>query len=377
MRIAMLMDGWWPMTGGGPVHVRELSLSLARNFDHTIDIYTRSLVDDDGTAYTETETLSDGQVTIHRCGRATTFHNPLGRLSSVVSPLAHLRRTDYDIVHGHTFLPAIPTRLSKFVGSAPTVFTVHGTAIPSGVGIKTSSRFQPRRLIERLLLLWFDYDHVVSVNQKHLGLLERHHDSVSCIPNGVDIDRFETDERPEPGRILFLGRLAPKKRVSDLIDAYERIHDEYPDSELVIVGTGPLEGDLKAQASASDAADSIQFEGRVSDESIPTHYANASVFVLPSVWEGHPLTLLEAWASSVPVIASDVEGIAEFVDHDENGYLVESESPPELADALRVALSDPERVRSWGERGRALVEERYTWEGVARRTDELYRQLRS
>nr|WP_276278591.1 glycosyltransferase family 4 protein [Halomicroarcula sp. SYNS111] len=130
--------------------------------------------------------------------------------------------------------------------------------------------------------------------------------------------------------------------------------------------------ELAADLSVSER---VSFEGRVPDEIVTRHYATAGVFVLPSVWEGHPLTLLEAWASGAPVIATSVEGIKEFVDHRETGYLVPPESPDELVEGLRHALNSPKEAREWGRNARRLVEEEYSWEGVAERTNDLYTNL--
>jgi glycosyltransferase involved in cell wall biosynthesis len=373
MRIAMIQDDWWPRTGGGPVHVKEVSVALAENFDHQIDIYTRAL-EKDGERYDSSEQFADGNVTLHRLGPCTEYWNPLGRGVSMFAPLSRLFSNDYDVIHGHTFLPAMPTRLGKAVTDAATVFTVHGTAITSGVGRDTSKLAGLKRQIECQFVLGFDYDHVISVNNEHVGLLSEHHDDVSCIPNGVDLDRFSNDvERGSD--ILFLGRLAPKKRVSDLIRAFARVESEFPETDLVVVGTGPREEELRELATDLNVSDCVSFKGRIPDEAVTRQYATAGVFVLPSVWEGHPLTLLEAWASGAPVLATSVEGIEEFVDHQDTGYLVPPESPEELAEGLRYALSNPEAAREWGENARELVEAEYSWDGVAERTHELYSNI--
>lgn len=373
MRIAMLQDDWWPRTGGGPVHVKELSIALAEEFGHEVDIYTRALRKD-GVRHTDAETYVDGAVRLHRLKPATEYWNPMGRVTSLGTPIPHLLTEEFDIVHGHTFLPAVPTRAAGLLTDAATVFTVHGTALTSGVGRDESALAGLKRRIEKQFVLGFDYDHVISVNNEHIELLAENHSSVSCVPNGVDVDRFdvEVDERDE---ILFLGRLAPKKRVSDLIDAFERLADEYPNTDLVVVGTGPKEDELHQQAEQLGMSDRIHFEGRVSDEAIPRYYRRARLFVLPSVWEGHPLTLSEAWAAETPVIASDVEGIAEFVDHEDTGYLVEPESPSKLADAMRLALSNPEQAEDWAENAYELVTTEYAWRGVAEQTNDIYTRL--
>jgi glycosyltransferase involved in cell wall biosynthesis len=372
LRVAMIQDDWWPRTGGGPVHVRELSEELATEYGCEIDVYTRSLTSSDGEPFTETERLVDGAVTVHRQPPCTDYWHPAGRASSLVMPILPILRGDYDIVHGHTFLPAVPTKVSSMAGRIPSVFTVHGTALTSGVGHDTTGLAKLKRAVERQFLLGFDYDHVISVNEEHVPLLEQSQSDVTCIPNGVDLDRFDVDEPTVDGRIVFLGRLAPKKRVSDLIRAVDRLADDYPDAELVVVGEGPLEEELRDLATDLGVTDRVTFTGRVEEEAIPRYYASAELFVLPSVWEGHPLTLLEAWAASRPVIASDVEGIAEFVDHGETGYLVPAKDPEALADAIRYAFDHPEEARGWGEAARARAEAEFSWGTAARRTRRIY-----
>ncbi len=369
----MIQDDWWPRTGGGPVHVKELAIALAKHHGCTVDIYTRAL-EQDGDQYTDTEQYQSGQVTVHRVGPCTEYWNPIGRVSSMITPIPQLLRGEYDVIHGHTFLPAVPTRLSGFLSRTPTVFTVHGTALTSGVGRDESALASVKRRIEKQFVLGFDYDSVISVNHEHVDLLETGHDDVWPIPNGVDLDRFNVDAE-RGSDILFLGRLAPKKRVTDLIEAFASVESEFPESTLQIVGTGPKREELEAQVASLGIQERVSFEGRVSDEAIPGYYASAGVFVLPSVWEGHPLTLLEAWAASAPVVASAVEGIEEFVDHRETGYLVPSESPSELAEAIRFALTNRGEAQDWGKNARSLVEEEYSWKGVADRTYELYRKI--
>lgn len=369
--IAMIQDDWWPRTGGGPVHVKELASSLATSFNCNIDIHTRSLAKD-GTNYTSAEQLADGAVKVHRTGPCTEYWNPVGRAASLVTPLPSLVGEEYDIVHGHTFLPALPTKIGSTVSGTASVFTVHGTALSTGVGRDTSRLAKLKRRVERAFVLDFDYDHVISVNEEHVPMLEECHDAVSCIPNGVDLERFDVEEQTVDGRIVFLGRLAPKKRVSDLIRAFALIEGEYPDAELLVVGEGPRRDELEALTHDLGVTDGVEFTGRVADEEIPRYYASAELFVLPSVWEGHPLTLLEAWAAGSPVIATDVEGIAEFVDHGENGYLVEARNPEAIADAVRYAFDNPEVVSSWGTAARETARTEFSWETAAERTRKIY-----
>lgn len=373
MKIAMIIDDWWPETGGGPVHVRELSQALAKHHDCTIDIYTRALKKD-GKRYDATEVSQSGKVQVRRLKPCTEYWNAFGRIASMATPLPSLLSNDYNIIHGHTFLPAVPTRLTGILARTPTVFTIHGTALTTGIGRDESVLAGVKRLIEKQFVLGFDYDSVISVNKEHVDLLDEHHSSVHTIPNGVNYERFSVDtDRTDD--ILYLGRLTARKQVSELIQAFAKVHEERPSANLRIVGEGPKRDELEEQARSLGLEKPISFEGRVPDEEVPRYYASAKMFVLPSAWEGHPLTLLEAWAASTPVIAYAVEGVEEFIDHDETGYLVPPNSTNELADTLRVAIENPDRAEAWGENARRLVEEEYSWEGVADRTYTMYQDI--
>lgn len=381
MRIAMLSDDWWPVTGGGPAHVKSLSIALAERFGDEVDVYTRQLRDGDD-AYRATEYYADGRVRVVRLGPCTEFWNPVGRVASTLTPVPKLLANDYDVIHGHTYLPAVPLRLGGALTGTPTVFTVHGMPLTSegesggaGDGLADRVADRVREWAISRLVLGFEYDSVVSVNRTNVARLEANHDDVTYVPNGVDVDRFRPDAAPDEKKVLYLGRLDPQKRVGDLIDAFAAVADEFPDRELVIVGSGRSEAELRRRAAQSRAADRIRFTGKVPDEEVPRQYASAELFVLPSRWEGHPLSLLEAWASGLPVVASDVKGVREFVEHGENGYLVDPKTPGALADGLRYALRRSDEARRWGREGRKRVDEEFAWRRCAERTRRAYRSV--
>lgn len=375
MRIAMLQDDWWPQVGGGPIAVRELSKALATECGHTVDIYTRALKEGELT-YKEQETYANDKVTVYRRPPATEYHNLVGRAASLFTLIPWEQLGQYDIIHGHAYLPGIPTWLSGHLGRVPTVFTVHGTALPSNARPTTSPiRNWVERHLERALLLTLNYGHVISVNKEHLKLLMGHHNQVSHVPNGVDVDRFDIDRNPQSGRILYLGRLSGEKRIDTLIRALPSIQDEFPNAELVLVGTGPEREHLERLVRELNITPSVNFVGRVPEEETPKYYASAELYVLPSIWEGHPLTLLEAWATGTPVIASDTEGISEFVDDGETGFLVEPKSPRLLAEAITYALTHSDETAQWAKNAKQLVESEYTWSATAQRTEHIYQDV--
>jgi glycosyltransferase involved in cell wall biosynthesis len=375
LKIAMVNDGWYPTIGGVVNHVKNLSNAMAANHDVTVDIHTRALVSEHIDRSGDEGLHKD--VSVIRHPPATEFGNPIGRVATALTPIPSLLRTDYDIVHGHTYYPSVATMLSGKLSGSKSVLTVHGTALNSGTGVVNSPyKNKINRFFEKLFVLRFKYNGVISVNRNNVDLLQENHTSVKHIANGINTSQFLPKNTSEDTKhILFIGRLAQKKRVQDLLKAFDTVHQSTQDVKLIIAGSGPEEAKLKQLKIALDLGSKVEFTGRIPDEEVIQLYAKADVFVLPSVWEGHPITLLEAWGSGTPVVTTEVEGIQEYVTHRTNGYLVPSKSPEELADGILYALDHPDEAEEWVSAAKELVEGKYTWERIADETLEYYRSL--
>jgi glycosyltransferase involved in cell wall biosynthesis len=175
------------------------------------------------------------------------------------------------------------------------------------------------------------------------------------IPMGVDTRYFATAAAEAslpadlPGAekiILFVGRLAEKKGLDVLIDALVCPGQALSSAHLLVIGDGPLRAAWSERAASSQAGDRIHFLGSRDHRSLPAYMAAAQVLALPSVSaadgdrDGLPVTLLEAAACSLPAVASDIGGIAEFVEDGVNGLLVAPGNSEELAGALERLLTD-------------------------------------
>lgn len=185
---------------------------------------------------------------------------------------------------------------------------------------------------------------------------------VLLIPNGIDTRRFGAPapiaaSRSRPAgrgfRIGTIGRLEEQKGIDVLLDAFADIAREEPGAELVVAGDGSLRTDLERRASGLGLAGSVRFAGTIDD--VAPLLASLDLFVLASRWEGLPLTLLEAMAAGVPIVATSVDGSAEAVRSGVDGLLVPPDDPGALARAILASLHDRaaaiERARA--ARGRA------------------------
>jgi glycosyltransferase involved in cell wall biosynthesis len=205
----------------------------------------------------------------------------------------------------------------------------------------------------------------------------------SVIPNGVDLSRFAVPaprcalrrETGVPGSAVLVGvvaRLEPEKGHSHLIAAWPDVVAAAPDAWLAIVGEGSSCASLRAQAAAlpAPARDRIIFTGRREDVSALT--ADLDIAVLPSLREAQGISILEAMARRVPVVASAVGGIPEVVADGVSGLLIPPADPAALAAALsRLAASPALRARM-GEAGYRIVAERFSMEAHVRQVEALY-----
>jgi glycosyltransferase involved in cell wall biosynthesis len=182
--------------------------------------------------------------------------------------------------------------------------------------------------------------------------------------------------------ILFVGRLIERKGVQHLIRALGAVRERTP-ARLVIIGDGPERAHLEELARGAGVAEHVDFRGRVSDEQLRRAYATAKVFVLPSVLdarqdtEGLGVVLLEAMNYSVPVVASDIGGITDIVQHERTGLLVPPGDETALAAALTRLLTDRVLSNTLGTAGLRALRESFSWERIVDRWEAVYRRVAS
>jgi glycogen(starch) synthase len=172
---------------------------------------------------------------------------------------------------------------------------------------------------------------------------------VTAIPASIDEGRFRPRPRPADARwdVVAVAELIPTKRLTDLLDAVALLVSEHPRLRAAIAGAGPLRDDLESRARELGIHDHVELLGFRGD--IADVYAQARVFVLPSAYEGLSISLLEAMASGLAVVVSDVGEARDVVDHGANGLLYEPGDVNALARLVAELLEDPVRCGQLGE----------------------------
>ncbi|WP_026369635.1 glycosyltransferase family 4 protein [Kallotenue papyrolyticum] len=372
LRIAMLIQRYYPLVGGAERQVGALA-PLLRSSGLDVQIVTRRYA---GLADFE---LIDG-VPVHRL--PIPGPKACASLSYTLCALPLLRRLRPDLVHAHElFSPATTALLAKHLLHVPVIATLHRSGAPGDV-----QRLRQKLLGTQRLALFKRYiDLFVCISQEIRGELMAvgvAESQMVCIPNGVDPIRFapvsEANKRelrrrlglPEGPLVIFSGRLVPEKRVQHLLAIWPALRQICPQAVLVILGTGPLETELRAMAGAG-----VVFAGLVDD--VHLYYQAADIFVLPSVAEGLSVAMLEAMATGLAVVVTDVGGAAEVINAGQHGLLVPPDDPMALQTALLTLLLDAEQRRSFGLQARQRVLERYALPAVAQQLISVYQRLRT
>lgn len=181
---------------------------------------------------------------------------------------------------------------------------------------------------------------------------------VRVVPNYVDTDLFrDYGVDRDPDLVVYVGRIAPEKNLRALLRAIER-----SSLRLVIIGNGPLRDELEREFRG--LADRVAWVGNARNSELPTILNRSGMFVLPSLYEGHPKSLIEAMACGAPVIGCDSPGIREVVEHCVNGLLCDR-SAEGIRGAIEELRSNAELRRNLGRAGAAFVRERFSLERIA------------
>jgi glycosyltransferase involved in cell wall biosynthesis len=202
---------------------------------------------------------------------------------------------------------------------------------------------------------------------------------VEHVNKGVDSSLFRpegADRRAALGLgtkrvVLAVARLVPVKNVRLLVDAFRIVRAGDPDTHLIIAGDGPDARAIERQAMDAGLAASVTLAGRVAHQQTPDFYRSANVFALSSDFDNSPNAVLEAMASGLPVVATDVGGVREFVDR-RGGTLVPARQPEALARAISGYLSNPAQARAAGSWNRDRAVSSFSWRASACQLLDVY-----
>lgn len=173
--------------------------------------------------------------------------------------------------------------------------------------------------------------------------------------------------------VIFSGRFVRRKGIPFLLEAWKTVAGAVSGARLVLLGDGPLLGEMKRAVEELNISDTVYFAGHVSD--VADHLRAADIFVLPSLQEGMPNALLEAMACGLPAVATKIGGVVDIVRDGENGILVEPGNPEALAEGVSRLLADSSCAERIGRAAAATISQHFSLETVAGKYLSLYRRL--
>lgn len=332
-------------------------------------------------------------VTVHRV--ETPLVNPLDLFNSVVDNNRYLvskarelhENVPYSLIHVHDWLTASAGIELKHAWKIPLVTTIHATErgrhhshLPS----ETSHNINQ--------LEWqvcFESWRLIVCSSYMAGELRRFFDvpldKVTLIPNGVDVTPFEScsDERvrelkgrfaPNGERLLFyVGRITPEKGVQVLLQALPSILERHPNVRLLVAGRNSEQ--MQPLVDELGIGEAVELLGFVDSETRDCLYRSVDAAVFPSLYEPFGIVALEAMAAGCNVIASEVGGLAEVVDHRRTGLTVRANDSQSIAWAVDQIFTNPVQAQAMRARALQEVTRSYNWGTIAASTVDMYRAV--
>jgi phosphatidylinositol alpha-mannosyltransferase len=361
VRVAIACPYAWDAPGGVQVHIRQLAQHLRRRGHQTLILAPAASGSADG------EVVDVGRpIRIPFNGSvAPICPDPRSRRRI----RAALERFRPDVVHAHEPFSPSTGFFATLEATVPVVGVSHAYMERSVLFTAFSRTF--RRVWDRPAVWIAVSEAALSFLRKHIRADARTH----VVPNGVDVEPFRhatPADLPSGRRMLFVGRLDPRKGFPVAVDAFALLVREFPDLQLVVVGDGP-QRDAVARLEPG-VRQRVTMVGAVRHSLLPAYHSAADLFIAPSTGrESFGIVLVEAMAAGLPVVASDIPGYREVVRNGIDGILVPPNDPESVAWVVRKILSDPalaERLRAAGH-ARA---ERYRWEVVTVEIEAAYHE---
>lgn len=287
--------------------------------------------------------------------------------------VATIRREKIDLIHSHEFLMNTYGAVASVLSGVPQLATVHGR---NYYGDRARRRGLYRAVSRRACFVA-----VCEATKEYLvqrvGVAPRR---IRVVHNGVDVEevgrensRVGSDAPQGVPTICTVGRLSRVKNHSDLLFAVRELIGKWPDLRLLVVGRGRLEDVLRQQVMELGLAENVCFAGHL--ENLNEVWAGVDVFVLPSLSEGLPLSLLEAMAAGVPPVASHVGGMGEAIEDGKTGLLVPPGDRQALARGIMKLLDDRTLARQMGKSAQETVVRRFSLTQMVQAYREIYADL--
>ncbi len=364
MRILRVASDLYPsIVGGIGIHVHEMSRIQAKR-GHEVTVVTHQNTDQSPIEQKE------DYITIRIPATVRIFGNTV----SISLPLTLLKmRNQFDIIHAHSHLyfSTVVCAALRRLGSAPLIITNHGT-------FSQTAPAWLQKIYSPTIARWTfnSADRIVcytETEKQQLSSLGVQADRINVIHNGIDTNAFLPSQDPPKNQILWIGRFTPGKGIEYLIDSFKAFSENHPGYTLHMIGRGLQKEEIVRKIQDLGLERSISLQDFIPNADLPEIYQQSILFVLPSLEEGVPRTILEAMSCGIPVVCTELPQLTDIVSG--SGILVPVKNSQAIADAMSQIISSSDLARTLGENGRKRVLTGFSWDDTVCRTLDLYQEI--
>ncbi len=346
--------------GGAQIHLMNLSKMLAAH-DHDVFILH-------GGKLHEAYQIEHSNITFITVVHLVHPLHPIEDVKAIQEVRNRFRCLQPDVVALHSSKAGTIGRIAAKSMHIPSVFTAHGWSFTDGISPKKQQLY---RLIEQGLAK--QTDAIIAVSNYDANLARKAHIlpkyGLHVIHNGIE--KMTTSAVIRKKNIVMVARFQIPKRQDLLLRAFALLEDK--EVTLTFVGDGPTKKEVENLAEDLGVTERVFFVG--DKQNVEEYLKEASIFVLMSNFEGLPISIIEAMATGLPIVASNVGGVRELVITNKNGFLVKNDIS-ELQAYLTKLLADELLRKMMGKEGRTLFEQSFQLKGTYEKTLAIYEQVR-
>ncbi len=316
---------------------------------------------------------------------ATVIHNLLYVLNAVRRGVKIVRKRSVNLIHANSYSPILAGWLISKITKRPLLVTIHDVGSIHGMIFWERWMRQFGRLSTLKALIGYAFEllsiklskniHTVSeTSKKDILQIGFKNKNIYVIPNSLDLRLYPGNDNVEyENEIVFIGRLVFYKNLEVVLKALKCMSSQ--DVKLTVIGDGPMKKHWQKLAEDLGITDKVEFKGYVPHEEKIKILRRASALVLPSLFEGFGIVILEAWAYKKPVIVANTPPLNRIVEHGKNGFIIDPFKPEELSAYILLLINDKERAKIIGLNGYKKLMERYTITDWIVKFEKLYKKL--
>ena len=390
LKILMLTQFLDPTRGGGESMFYQIASELSKR-GHKISIIKHKIIGKEYTYNNNNIKVIEVYPAIEHKGRlpASFLQNFLYIINCVRSGLKIIKSEKVHVIHANNYSPVFAGWLISKLTHRPLVVTIHDVASLHGVDfwkkwMRQFGGFSYLKSVigyiaELLTIRLAKNIHTVSTTSKNdilkLFPWKRKH-NLCVITNGISLEYYDIpdiDEIRYEDEIAFIGRLVFYKNLDVVLKAVSIVPRN--NFKLTVLGNGPMRNHWEKLAIEYGVSKKVNFRGYVSHGEKLKVLRRVSALVLPSIFEGFGIVILEAWAFKKPVIVADVSPLNEIVEHGRDGFVADPYNPEEWAKYIKMLLEDRDLARKIGENGYRKLIDQYTVEKTVNKFEQLYKEV--